>query len=81
MLTRRCNQAGFKKSGRSCPNQLIGGIIFCDTAEGRRAWIRRLNQNHPLRFNYFVCFRDVHSPFALQFGHAEWAPVDRPYVQ
>jgi len=23
-------------------------------------------------WNYFVCFRDVQSEFALQMGHADW---------
>jgi hypothetical protein len=79
LLTRRENQVGFKKSGMSCPKQLIGGVLFCGSKEGREVWIKRLNR-HPNRFNYFVCFRDVQSEWALQFGFAEWANIDHPYV-
>lgn len=33
------------------------------------------------RFNHFVCFRDVKSEFALQFGFAEWARERNcPYI-
>lgn len=90
ILTRRRQQVTFgvpgtpgpygPRTGTSCPNQLIGGIIFCGSEAGRRRWIERLNQRHPSRFNYFVCFRDVQSPWALLFGTAEWASVDVPYI-
>jgi hypothetical protein len=79
LITRRKDQADFKKSGKSCPEQIIGGVLFCGSDEGREAWIRRLNR-HPSRFNHFVCFRDVQSPFALAFGFAEWKSVDCPYI-
>jgi hypothetical protein len=84
LLTYRRDHREYKnltKIGKgSCPDQLIGGIIFCGSYEGREAWIRRLNQSHPSRFNHFVCFVDVESPYALQFGFAEWASPNHPYV-
>jgi hypothetical protein len=79
ILTHRKNQLGYVP-GQPCPNQLIGGIIFCGSAEGRRAWIKRLNERHPSRFNHFVCFVDVQSPYALQFCFAEWQTSEKPYV-
>jgi hypothetical protein len=63
----------------SCPRQLIGGIIACETSDGRDAWIHRLSRLHPLRFNYFVRFKDVNGP-ALQFGHADWVPPGQTHV-
>ena len=79
ILTYRKNQRGFKP-GMACPTQLIGGVIFCGSSEARNNWIKRLNQKHPSRFNHFVCFRDVQSDYALQFGFADWASISHPYV-
>lgn len=69
LLTRRKDQATFGGNPVAA-NQLIGGTIFCDSAEARRGWVRRLNERHPLRFNYFVGFRDVNGEFSLMFGHS-----------
>ncbi len=82
MLTHRRDQLGFRRAEHPlpCGNTLIGGIIFCGSAQGREGWVRRLNKLHPNRFNYFVYFRDIQSPFALQFGFAEWASLDHPYI-
>jgi hypothetical protein len=68
MLSYRRNQVTYK-AGMSCPDQLIGGIIFAKTSEARDAWIKRLNR-HWQRFNYFVRFNDVQG-YALQFG-CDW---------
>ena len=73
LITRRRNQVTYKGSPIAA-NQIIGGIIFCDSPEVRRNWVRMLNERHPLRFNYFVGFRDVHGAFSLQFGHNEANP-------
>ena len=71
LLTYRRDQVTYRE-GMPCGDQLIGGIIFCDTAAGRHAWIRRLFEDHWQHFNYFVKFSDVNSPYALQFGFASW---------
>lgn len=31
-------------------------------------------------FNYFVCYRDVQSPFALNFGVATWVAPGGVYI-
>lgn len=81
LLTYRRDQRGYKP-GMPCGGQLIGGILFCGSAESREEWIRRLSESHPLRFNHFVCFRDVQSPWALSFGHHDWndTPADHVYI-
>jgi hypothetical protein len=79
ILTYRRDQRTYRP-GLPCPDQLIGGIIFCGSDAGRRAWIKRLHEKHPGRFNHFVCFVDVQSPFALMFGFAEWNVSEKPYV-
>lgn len=79
ILTYRRDQVTFKPD-MLCGDQLIGGIIFCGSAQGRDNWIRYLNKKHPTHFNHFVCFMDVQSPFALQFGFADWTTIDRPYI-
>lgn len=66
LITRRRDQVTFTGNPVAA-DQIIGGIIVAETEAGRDAWIARLNR-HPLRFNNFVKFRDVHGP-ALQFGH------------
>jgi hypothetical protein len=75
LLTHRRDHREFKRSPKPlpCGDQLIGGIVFCGSKEGRDNWVRLLSQRHPSRFNYFVFFRDVQSPWALQFGFADWA--------
>jgi hypothetical protein len=78
IVTRRRDQRGFKGNPVGA-DQIIGGIIVCETREARQAWVERLNRRHPLRFNYFVMFDDVRGP-ALQFAHAHWASVDHPHV-
>lgn len=79
ILTRRRDQRGYKP-GMPCPDQLVGGVLFCGSAEAREEWIRRLSKAHPLRFNHFVCFRDVQSPWALQFGHHAWRDTPAAHV-
>ncbi len=78
ILTHRRDQVTYRPD-LPCPDQLIGGIIFCGSKEGRDAWVKRLGRM-PQRFNHFVFFRDVQSDFALQFGFAEWASTDHPYI-
>lgn len=68
----------------SCPDQLIGGVIFCGSEAGRDAWIKRLNRKHPTRFNHFVKFRDRQGEFALMFDFSpcqfELHRDNAPYV-
>lgn len=80
LVTRRRDQIEVRRGGKrtACPNQIIGGVIFCGSQEGRENWIRLLSQRHPSRFNHFVCFRDVQSAYALQFSFAEWAYENGP---
>lgn len=85
LLTRRRDQADFRmtiKRGLTpspiAANQLIGGVIVCNTQAGRDAWIKRLHERHQLHFNYFTKFTDVHGP-ALQFGHATYHVSDEEW--
>lgn len=78
IITRRKHQVGFRR-GDLCGEQIIGGVVFCETTAGARNWARRLNKMHPTRFNYFVLFRDGSGSVGLQFSFASWASVDRPY--
>lgn len=73
LITRRRDQVTYKGNPVAA-DQIIGGIIVCETVEGRDAWIDRLHKRHPLRFNHFVRFLDARGP-ALQFGHADWATL------
>lgn len=79
ILTRRRDQRGFKP-GMPAGGTVIGGILFCNSAAARDAWVRRLYRTG--RFNSFVYFRDVKTPYAVQFGWADWA-ADRkaPSIQ
>ncbi len=81
LIARRRDQVGYLGAPIAA-DQIIGGIIFCGSSEGRKAWIERLNKHHWQKFNYFVCYRDTQCQWALQFGHATWIPLSRstPYV-
>jgi hypothetical protein len=74
VLTRRRHQVEYRrmvKAGQTpaAGETIIGGVLFCGSAAGRQGWIDRLAK---LGFNSFVTFRDVQSPWALQFGWADW---------
>jgi hypothetical protein len=77
ILTYRRDQVTYKP-GMPCANQLIGGIIFCGSKVGQQAWIDRLFRTG--KFNYFVKFNDVQSPYALQFGFSEWVVPGCKYI-
>jgi hypothetical protein len=67
ILANRTDQDGF-----------TNGYRGYDSAAARESAIRVLRIVYGA--NYFVCYRDVQSPFALMFGHAAWVPEGRIHV-
>lgn len=50
-------------------------IVRGYTSHGNRKRAITMLRKHG--FNYFVCFRDVNSEFALMYSTAEWVTVER----
>lgn len=83
IITRRRDQLDYKRAAKMgkelpCGNQIVGGVIFCESKEGQEGWVRRLFKAGIA--NRFVFFRDVQSPYAVQFVWADWAGTTDPSV-
>lgn len=56
--------------------QITSDIRGYDSSKARKCAIKRYIR---LGFNYFVCFKDTQSEFALEIGKVSWVK-DHPYI-
>lgn len=84
LITRRRDQIDYVRKLRDtgvalpCGNQIIGGVVFCGSKEAQLGWVRRLFKAGIA--NSFVFFCDRQSPYAVQFGWADWAGIEHPSI-